>query len=220
MLHLPLKGTDKVDLAKSLHRFVEVAYSSEQADEHKEVFKEISELREKVRAVQLKEEDASDSVRLLLRYYRLLCAMRIRFGSVVEEDVAWTPFMWKDANKVSEKASRPELTFEIASVLFNLAGALSFSATLENRGTTSGLRAACASFQSAAGALEALAALVPITAADADMTYDLHPKAVGAWKSIMLAQAQQCFYEKAVLDQVKPSVVAKLSAQVARGIAN
>ena len=217
MLHLPLKATENTNITDGLYRFVKMAYSVEQAEEHREVYNEISALRNKVRAVKHKEEDASESVKLLLRYYRLLCAMRIRFGTVVEDAEEWAPFTWKDAFKPSEKTSRPELNFEIACVLFNLAAALSYAASLENRATTSGLRAACASFQSAAGALEALAALLPLGdehERGAEVTTDLHPRAVRAWRDLMLAQAQQCFYLKAVLDQVKPSVVAKLAAQV------
>ena len=39
--------------------------------------------------------------------------------------------------------------------------------------------------------------------------------ALEVWKTIMLAQAQQCFFEKAASDQLKPGVVARLAAQVA-----
>ena len=39
--------------------------------------------------------------------------------------------------------------------------------------------------------------------------------ALEVWKTIMLAQAQQCFFEKAASDKLKPGVVARLAAQVA-----
>ena len=46
MLSLPLKQTERVDLSKSLYRFVEATYSVEQADEHRDAFAEVSTLRE------------------------------------------------------------------------------------------------------------------------------------------------------------------------------
>ena len=46
-------------------------------------------------------------------------------------------------------------------------------------------------------------------------TLDVHAKATAAWRSLMLAQAQQCYYEKAHKDKMKAAVVSKLAAQVA-----
>ena len=48
MLHLPLKPTEKVDLQKALHQFIESAYSLEQADEHRDACAEVQTLRERV----------------------------------------------------------------------------------------------------------------------------------------------------------------------------
>ena len=81
MIHLPLKQTEKVDLQRGLYKFVEIAYSPEQADEHREAFSEVSVLRERVRQAQLAEQTVAETVSLLHRYYRLLTAMRTRFGS-------------------------------------------------------------------------------------------------------------------------------------------
>ena len=64
-------------------------------------------------------------------------------------------------------------------------------------------------------AFDALAALQLSTEDDAPTTPDLHPRSVSGWRSLMLAQAQLCFYDKACADSMKPSVVAKLAAQVA-----
>ena len=147
MLHLPLKQTDKVDLHKSLSSFVEVAYSSEQADEHRNAFHEVDTLRERMRQAKLSESTAAETVRVTLRYYRLITAMSSRFGDVVESSAAWVPFTWHNAMKPGDKCSRPELQLEILCVLFNVAAALSYSATLEDCTTTTGLRTACQSFQ-------------------------------------------------------------------------
>ena len=51
MLHLPLKATERVDIQRSLHRFIESAYSPAQADEHRDACAEVQTLRELVRQV-------------------------------------------------------------------------------------------------------------------------------------------------------------------------
>ena len=53
MFHLPLKTTERVDLQRSLHRFVEESYSLEQADEHRDAFAEVHTLRERCRTATL-----------------------------------------------------------------------------------------------------------------------------------------------------------------------
>ena len=54
MFHLPLKTTERVDLQRSLHRFVEESYSLEQADEHRDAFAEVHTLRERCRRARIK----------------------------------------------------------------------------------------------------------------------------------------------------------------------
>ena len=238
MLKLPIKVTDKIELQRALHRFVEVAYSEESAEEHRDAFIDMANLRESCRQMNPAPDDkkaAEGNVRLLARYHRLLTTLRVRFSSAsgIDSDRAVATFPWKDAFRSGDKTSRPELAFESACVLFNLAAALSHAAKLEDRSSPTGLRAACQAFQRAAGALGLLLPLLAesgggsaagssssgTTTSDtatnaAAATADLHPKAVSAWRHLMLAQAQQCFYEKAVADAMKPQVVAKLAAQV------
>jgi hypothetical protein len=121
MLHLPLRGTDKVDLVKSLFRFVESAYSTEQAEAHRDAFFNAASLRERVRHAVLSEEKAAENVRLIARYYRLLTHMRTRFGAGADEEQWEASFSWREAFRPSEgPLSRPEMAFEAASVLFNL----------------------------------------------------------------------------------------------------
>lgn len=45
--------------------------------------------------------------------------------------------------------------------------------------------------------------------------FDFSPEFLNMAIHLMLAQAQECFYEKAVKDNMKASIIAKLAAQVA-----
>lgn len=215
MFSLPLKHAEKVDLQRSLRRFVAESYSIEQADEHCDAFAEVHMLREKVCTATLTEKTAEQTVQLLARYCRILTNVRARFGSAVDNSDGRVIFTWRDAWKTNEKCALPRLQFERAAVLFNLAAALSYLATLQKRKISAdndGLRRACQRFQQAAGALTMLKDLE----VSDEMTGDMGGEAIEVWQNLMLAQAQQCFFEKAVTDKLKPSVVAKLAAQVAK----
>eukprot|EP00966_Prymnesium_polylepis_P141210 3261135-Prymnesium_polylepis.1 len=217
MLHLPLKSTEKVDLQKSLHRFIESAYSHEQADEHRDACAEVQTLRERVRQASFSDDNAAETVTLLAHYYRLLTALATRFGDAVEDTDAPVTFVWRDAFKHSDKATSSDLRFERVCVVFNLAAAISYAGTQQNRDEAEGLRDACQLFQQAAGAIEQLQALLAEAWHQAPaFTTDTHAKATAAWRSLMLAQAQQCYYEKARKDKMKAAVVSKLAAQVAQ----
>ena len=211
MFSLPLKQTERVDYSKSLHRFVEESYSLEQADEHRDAFAAVQTLREKVRTATLTEKGAEETVRLIARYYRVLTSVRTRFGTAVDDSDGRAMFMWRDAWKTNEKCVLCDLQFERAAVLFNLAAALSYLGTVQKRSDADGLRRACQRFQQAAGAL---ALLKGLEISD-DVTGDLGEDAIEVWQTLMLAQAQQCFFEKAAKDKLKPGVVARLAAQVA-----
>ena len=224
MFHLPLKTTERVDLQRSLHRFVEESYSLEQADEHRDAFAEVHTLRERCRTATLTEKGAEDTVRLLARYYRLLTNLRTRFGTAVDDSDGRVGFTWKDAWHPAKAAkehskgqiwstSQYDLQFERACVLFNLAAALGYSATVQKRSDADGPRRACQRFQQAAGALALLQRIE--LSEEGGITDDMGGDALEVWKTIMLAQAQQCFFEKAANDKLKPGVVARLAAQVA-----
>lgn len=214
MLHLPLKSTEKVDLQKALHRFIESAYSLTQAEEHRDACAETQALRERVRQITLADNTAAETVSLLAHYYRLLTALSTRFGDAVEDTESKVVFTWRDAFKNSDKAASSDLKFERACVVFNLAAAISFAGVVKNREEAEGLRDACQLFQQAAGALEHLQSLLAELPPTMGKTADLQAKAINAWRSIMLAQAQQCYYEKATKDKMKAAVVSKLAAQV------
>lgn len=106
------------------------------------------------------------------------------------------------------------LQYERACVLFDLAAMYSLLAVNENRSAAEGLKKACAYFQNAAGCFQHLidVALPEMRVAPPpDMTVDV----ITTLKNLMLAQAQECFWQKAAMDQLKDGIVAKLAAKVA-----
>ena len=208
MLSIPLKQTERVDLRRSLHAFVEASYSTEQADAHRDAFEEVHVLRERVRLATLTEKNHAATVATLARYYRVVTSLRTRFGAAVEDSEFAVQFVWRDAFRPPEKVARADLQYERVCVLFNVAAALSYAGAAQKRGDEEGLRRACQLFQQAAHAVESVQGLLADGGGGAGSgpTADLSAEALGAWRGLMLAQAQQCFYEKAAREKIKPAV--------------
>ncbi|KAG2128141.1 BRO1-like domain-containing protein [Suillus cothurnatus] len=110
------------------------------------------------------------------------------------------------------------IAFERASILFNLAALYSQLAASEDRSSQDGLKRASAYYQNAAGVLaflseSALPKLGPFVDSEntpSDLTADF----VKSLEWLMLAQAQECVWQRAVADHYKNSLIAKLAARV------
>lgn len=110
------------------------------------------------------------------------------------------------------------ITFERASVVFNIAALYSQLAASEDRSSQDGLKRASSYYQNAAGVLaflseSALPKLGPFVDSEntpSDLTADF----VKSLEWLMLAQAQECVWQRAVADHYKNSLIAKLAAKV------
>merc|ERR1712004_304625 len=85
-------------------------------------------------------------------------------------------------------------------------------AAAQDLGEEDGLRRATQLLQSAAGIFSAMTAPLPADCTEQKPTQDLSPDCLEALSSICLAQAQDCVLRKAVRDQKKAAVVAKLAS--------
>lgn len=110
------------------------------------------------------------------------------------------------------------IAFERASILFNLAALYSQLAASEDRSSQDGLKRASVYYQNAAGVLaflseSALPKLGPFVDSEntpSDLTADF----VKSLEWLMLAQAQECVWQRAAADHYKNSLIAKLAARV------
>lgn len=127
-----------------------------------------------------------------------------------------TSFAWFDAFMGLKKEAHSNFYFDLAAFLWNLGAFESVRGSKVDRSTDEGIRIASRHFQQAAGYFDyiqehILPKLVNCTLPC--LTVDcLHMV-----KQLLLAQAQLCFYEKAVRDKKKDSmksnIIAKLSMQ-------
>ena len=122
-------------------------------------------------------------------------------------------FKWDDAFEQSVTHMEADLGFERASVLFNLAAAISFLGNNVDRTAEGGSKIACNLYQQSAGALDECLSIV--RAAPWVASADLSADTLGVLSSLMLAQAQKCFVEKAEADGMATGILAKLTAECA-----
>jgi programmed cell death 6-interacting protein len=96
--------------------------------------------------------------------------------------------------------TQANLLYERLSILYNIAALYSQLATSQSRTTAESLKKACLYFQQAAGTFEYLAKqAIDLRLPPGVIIDDFSEATVDAIKFLMLAQAQECFWQKAVL---------------------
>ncbi|XP_032670554.1 tyrosine-protein phosphatase non-receptor type 23 isoform X2 [Odontomachus brunneus] len=144
---------------------------------------------------------------LLKKYYCQLHFLQSRFP-MGKDGVAAVTFTWRDtyANMVCSLAN---IRFEIISILYNIGAIHTQLGARSERISADGMKIACTHFQCAAWAFEHLKNSYPQPSG-----VDLAPELMTFMHQLCLAQAQECILEKSMLDNRKPTIVAKVARQV------
>ncbi|KAI9179956.1 hypothetical protein H9P43_005317 [Blastocladiella emersonii ATCC 22665] len=151
----------------------------------------------------------------LQEYYALLLWMEERFPFATDEvDVAFT---WFDAFAPHKKAVTARcIQVEKAAVLFNLGALYSQLAANQPIWTPDGIKVAAGHFQRAAGVFAYVRdVLAPRFRLKLGKAADLSQQTLHALSETMLAQAHECFVEKANLDAASSTLTSQIAAQTA-----
>ena len=194
-------------MATPLRAYVEDAFSASDADACGEDFGEAQRLRDGAIGAS---EDAStastaESTRAreaLTTYYRALCAIESRIPISPCEGHAEVEFAWFEAGRGPRASpaavSARDVQYEKCAVLYNYAALLSRIGAREfGSGSEDGIKRACAAFQASAGAFGMLGDLSERKLFEGSVTIDVSREYCDAMSKLQLAQAQECFYEKA-----------------------
>lgn len=175
------------------------------------MFKNDLEAIDKLRhdAVHALEPHAS-GVRKLQAYAAQLVWMGGKFPVDIGVDFIWYPALGYNTQR---PVSQDNLRFELANVLFNLAAMYSQLAMSSNRSTSDGLKAACNYFCLSAGVVSHIKTVI-IPDMRTSPPEDMDAMTLESIEQLMLAQAQECFWQKAVKDGLKDASIAKLAAKV------
>ncbi|XP_065214385.1 programmed cell death 6-interacting protein-like [Planococcus citri] len=212
-LSIPPKKPTDVDLVKPLKNIISSHYStSDNPDSYNNAIEEFNKLRSQ--AIWKVYEKYESSLEVAYCYYDELVSLETKLSGSSPQ----IAFKWKDAfDKGSLFTGRASLTltsfkYECICVLFNIGALQSSVAATQSVESDDGLKLAAKLFQLAAGIYKHIKETVQ-ESFQQDLTPDLNTETLSVLTYLMLAQAQEIFALKAIHDQMKDAVIAKLCAQ-------
>ncbi|CAO3624565.1 unnamed protein product [Mucor fragilis] len=203
-LSIPLKKADKIKWTPVLLAYIIMSYA-EEAKKYEADCEQLDLLRE--HALNQTTENALGLEDLSI-YFNQLTFLGSRFPLNLNFHIGWFP--------IFRPKQKPEiisnLNYEKCCVLYRMAGMYSELGCSQNTVSTEGTRRACQYFQNAAGCLQYVqSGILPDLRAKAPQDFELLDPLV----SLMMAQAHECIWQKAVMEHMKHGTVARLAVKVA-----
>ncbi|XP_006634274.1 rhophilin-1 isoform X1 [Lepisosteus oculatus] len=186
MIPLGLKETKEVDLAVPLKDFICEHYGEDGSQYEKEI-KELMDLRQAMRTPSRNEA----GLELLMEYYNQLYFLDHRFFPPGKNLGVY--FHWYDSLTGVPSCQRA-LAFEKGSVLFNIGALYTQIGARQDRSTVQGIETAIDAFQRAAGAFNYLKENFSNAP-----SLDMSAPSLNMLVRLMVAQVQECVFEKVVL---------------------
>uniref|UniRef100_A0A1I8MVM7 Tyrosine-protein phosphatase non-receptor type 23 n=1 Tax=Musca domestica TaxID=7370 RepID=A0A1I8MVM7_MUSDO len=202
MLWFPSKSSPEGTSFAGLKRYIAEFYQENPDNYSKELYA-LETLRNQAL------NTPKDNCAILKRYFCQLESLLNRFPKLRDKKVIFQ-FTWKDLynNKVHEYN---DIGYEQAAVLFNIATAHTQAGASVDRTDVEGMKLACTHFQCAAWAFgEIRERYINMDEFGDCFTTEL----LVFMQQVSLAQAQECILEKSLIDNRKPNIVAKVTAQI------
>ncbi|KAI9595560.1 BRO1-like domain-containing protein [Syncephalis fuscata] len=196
-LSIPLKQGQANSLASKLKQYVIENKSGELNDLHT-----LDTLRDQ--CIHLRVE--SSSIDCLQNYQAQLVFALTKFPNNIDLSCCWSNAFGPKENI----ANQSTLAYERASVLFNLAAVYAGLGAQEDLTDQEAIRRACQYFQHAAGLFELVYKSMEANILSSALV-DFSEPVLRTLIHIMLAQAQECFYIRSVLNNSKNTIVIKLA---------
>jgi programmed cell death 6-interacting protein len=206
ILFLPFRKSHSVNLTEAIKQYISSKY-----DQHPDMFKADLETIEKLRSTAVHAQEPHPSnIPKLQQYAAQLVWLSGKFPVDIGVEFPWYPAL---GYNTSRPVSRNNLRYELANILFNLAAMYSQLAMSSNRSTPDGLKVAANNFCLAAGTISHLRNTV-LPELRTEPPEDMDLMTLDCLEKLMLAQGQECFWQKAVKDGLKDATIAKLAARV------
>ncbi|TFK40326.1 BRO1-like domain-containing protein [Crucibulum laeve] len=210
LLAIPFKKTYPLDLKDAVRKYI-----SDHGGMHPDEFKDDIKLWQDLRKDGVGGVVHVNRVNAAQTYQAQLVSILAKLPTDIQLEIAYAPVF----NQSSVPVILRNLAFERASVLFNLASLYSQLAAGEDRSTLDGIKRAATNYQQAAGTFSflhssALPKLV-YSPEDEEIPLDLSESFIKGLEWLMLAQAQECSWQLAKINQYKNSLIAKIAARAA-----
>jgi programmed cell death 6-interacting protein len=167
----------------------------------------IDQLREDAISVQ---EPHVSGIRRLTAYSAQLRWISGKFPIDIGVDFPWYPALGFNTGTA---VTQNNIRFELANILYNLAALYSQLAFSTNRNSSDGLKTASQYSSASAGVLAFLRTEI-VPDMRSSPPEDMDEVTLESLEQLCLAQAQECFWQKAVKDKMKDATIARLAAKV------
>ncbi|TGJ84217.1 hypothetical protein E0Z10_g4518 [Xylaria hypoxylon] len=206
VLAVPFRKGTQLSLSSAIKQYISTKY-----DQHPDMFRQDLDVIDALRrdAVNVREPHPS-GVKKLQAYAAQLAWISGKFPIDIGADFTWYPSL---GYNIERPIVHNNLQFERANIIYNLAALYSHLAINSNRTDTEGLKTAASFFNQAAGVLTHLKnEIIPELRTTPPDDMDEH--SLESLIQLQLAQSQECFWSKAVMDRYKDASIAKLAAKV------
>ncbi|PSN64040.1 pH-response regulator protein-like protein palA/RIM20 [Corynespora cassiicola Philippines] len=206
ILFLPFRRSHSVTLSEAIKQYISSKY-----DQHPDMFTKDLETIEKLRSTAIHAQEPHPSnIPKLLAYAAQLVWISGKFPIDIGVEFPWYPAL---GYNTSRPVARNNVRYELANIVFNLAAMYSQLAMSSNRSTPDGLKVAANNFCLAAGVIAHLRDTI-LPELRTSPPEDMDTMTLECLEKLMLAQGQECFWQKAVKDGLKDATIAKLAARV------
>eukprot|EP00158_Paraphelidium_tribonemae_P005077 Partr_v1_DN27146_c0_g1_i2_m16130 putative Programmed cell death 6 interacting protein len=153
------------------------------------------------------------------RVYQYYCQL-VQLGGKLPFDESSIRIGWRWYSSFERGKKKPvtsvDIKFELANVLFNI-GALhnQLGLSMMNKSNADSLKSAAFHFQASAGAFQEIISQYATEIAKTIVAPDLSESVLSTLVTMNLGLAQECFYYKANLDQMKDGTICKVAAGAA-----
>ncbi|EGG00004.1 uncharacterized protein MELLADRAFT_93938 [Melampsora larici-populina 98AG31] len=232
LLNCPIKLTKSIDLSQSLIDFIQSHYNQDQLT-HQDSLKPETEALQSIRESSINQPSCSKlainshSLNSITKYHAHLVYLLTRFPSNIGVKFEYWAIFSSPSSLVSSllpgelPSSIPiehdDLNYERACTLFNLGALHTSLATHQSRSNLDSIKLAIHHFQQASACFTFLRDHV-LQSQDLDQLFspDLSEPCLTALQYLCLAQAQECVWQKATIDQMRNGSISKVAQEVSR----
>ncbi|KAJ9149861.1 pH-response regulator protein palA/RIM20 [Pleurostoma richardsiae] len=206
-LSLPFRKSTQLSFSTAIRSYISKKY-----DQHPDMFRHDLEVIDSLRrdAVNVREPHPS-GIKKLQAYAAQLVWISGKFPIDIGADFTWYPALGYNAER---PLVQNNLKYELLNILFNLAVLYSQLALSSNRTNTEGLKTAANYFSQSAGVFSHMKTVVLPELRMNTPPEDMDENTLDSLMQLQLAQSQECFWQKAVIDGYKDASISKVAARV------
>ncbi|KAM0330797.1 hypothetical protein ACHAQA_003751 [Verticillium albo-atrum] len=208
ILSLPFRKSNHISLSTTIRQYINTKY-----DQHPDMFRQDLETIDALRRHAINVRDPHPSgIKELQTYAGQLIWIGGKFPIDIGAEFTWYPALGYNTER---PMVRNNLKFELMNVLYNLAALYSQLAVAQTNSGAEGVKKAVPYFNLAAGVLSHMQKEVLPELRMSDPPEDMDEHTLEALTQLLLAQSQECFWKKAVMDGTyKDAIIARLAARV------